>query len=88
MQGQQHSRSPQSADAAAGQALAAEEAELRARVKQIRLKKLAEETTLARIALTREGAQIRAEISRLRAQIAMGASATAGAAGGGGGASK
>jgi hypothetical protein len=75
-------RSPQPADAG----LAAEEAELRARVQQIRLKKLAEETTMARIALTREGAQIRAEISRLRTQIALGASAP-GAPGGGASAS-
>ena len=79
----QAQRSPQPADAAS-QALAAEEAELRARVQQIRQKKLAEETTMARIALTREGAQIRAEINRLRTQITTGA---AGAPGGGASAS-
>ena len=79
----QAQRSPQPADAAS-QALAAEEAELRARVQQIRLKKLAEETTMARIALTREGAQIRAEINRLRTQSTTGA---AGAPGGGASAS-
>ncbi len=89
-QQQQQSRSPPPPDAAA-QGLAAEEAELRARVQQIRLKKLAEDTTMARIALTREGAQIRAEIHRLRAQIALvgssahPASAPAAAAASGGG---
>lgn len=66
--------------------MAAEEAELRARVQQIRLKKLSEETAMARIALTREGAQIRAEIHRLRAQIALGSSAASisGSSGSGG----
>ena len=71
MRGQ--SRSPEGALTG----LAAEEAELRSRVHQLRLKKLAEETTMARIALTREGAQIRAEITRLRAQILLGSSAGA-----------
>ena len=65
--------SPQRAAAPAPPAssLAAEEAELRARVRSMRLKKLAEETALSRVALTREGAQIRQEIARLRAQITL-----------------
>ena len=63
------SRSPPPPDAAASQGMAAEEAELH-----------------ARIALTREGAQIRAEIHRLRAQIALGSSAASisGSSGSGG----
>ena len=80
---QQPSRSPQGSPTGdpASQGMAAEEAELRARVQQIRLKKLAEETTMARIALTREGAQIRAEIHRLRTQIALGGSSAAASGG-------
>ena len=57
---------------AASTALAAEEVKLRARVQQMRLKRLAEETAMARVSLTREGAAIRAEINRLRAQITIG----------------
>lgn len=48
---------------------AEEEEALRHRVRQLRLQRLAEEQLQSRVALTREGANIRAEIARLRQKI-------------------
>jgi hypothetical protein len=52
--------------------LGAEEAALRARVRELRLSRLAQEQVTRKVALSKEGAQIRAEIARLRAHILMG----------------
>ena len=46
-----------------------EEEALRQRVRHLRLQRLAEEQLQNKVSLSREGAQIRAEVSRLRQQI-------------------
>jgi hypothetical protein len=48
---------------------AEEEEALRHRVRQLRLQRLAQEQLQSRVALTREGANIRAEIAKLRQKI-------------------
>lgn len=58
-----------SSDAAAAAALAREESALRERVRALRLKRLDEEQRARKVALVREGAQIRAEISRISREI-------------------
>ena len=58
--------------------LGTEEAALRARVRELRLSRLAQEPVTRTVALSKEGAQIRAEIARLRAQILQGGGAPQG----------
>ena len=60
--------------------LLSEEAALRARVRELRLSRLAQEQVTRKVALSKEGAQIRAEIARLRAHIMSGQKAGGGAA--------